>query len=56
MNLCIVPKDSFGNERQIKKGQCVSTSKLNPILNKAPQSTRNIHLFCFVLLLLSIHN
>lgn len=53
MNLCIVPKDSFGNERQIKKGQCVLTSKLNLILNKAPQSSKNIYLFLFCIIIVN---
>uniref|UniRef100_A0A2S2N8U2 Immunoglobulin superfamily containing leucine-rich repeat protein 2 n=1 Tax=Schizaphis graminum TaxID=13262 RepID=A0A2S2N8U2_SCHGA len=51
-NLCIIPKDSFGNERQMKKGQCMDIGELGPLaLNNANQNSKNIYLFYPMLIL-----
>ncbi|XP_026815822.1 chaoptin-like [Rhopalosiphum maidis] len=51
-NLCIIPKDSFGNERQMKKGQCMDIGELGPLaLNNAKQNSKNIYLFYSMLIL-----
>lgn len=52
--MCIVPKDSFGNERQMKKGQCMDIGELGPLaLNDANQDSKNMYLL-YSMLILSI--
>uniref|UniRef100_A0A2S2R5K6 Chaoptin n=1 Tax=Sipha flava TaxID=143950 RepID=A0A2S2R5K6_9HEMI len=52
-NLCILAKDSFGVERQMKKGQCINIEELGPLaLNSANQSSKKNYLFNSMFLLL----
>lgn len=44
--MCIIPKDSFGNERKMKKGQCIDINELGPLaLSNANKNLKNIYLF-----------
>lgn len=53
-NLCILPKDSFGNERQMKKHQCINIGRLGPLaFNNAGQNLRTVFLF-YPMLMLSV--
>lgn len=44
--MCIIPKDSFGNERKMKKGQCIDINELGPLaLSNANTYSKSIYLF-----------